>query len=329
MSTAHAELAILGGRPAVPAGSIKNWPPIDDLDRKLVLESLEGDNHAFGPNCAAFEKEFAAWNGNAFAITTNSGTAALHMAVAACGLRRGRPRARHRLLLVLQRHLHPPPQLHPGLRGHRLRHDEHGRRRRSRRPSRRAPRRSSSSTCTAWPWTWTKVLAIARKHGLKVIEDACQAHGATVQRQEGRHVGRLRGVQLQPEQVPLLRRGRHVRHRRRGDLRRRRASSGPSARPARPPESRDYHAYALGWMYRNNDLTAAFGRAQLTRLDEYLAVQRENAALLKKSLRKAQGPDPAGGARRATSTTGTTTRAASTWRPSAGPATRRGSATRS
>src|SRR2546427_7441145 len=33
-------------------------------------------SHAFGPNCAAFEKEFAAWNGNKFAITTNSGTAA-------------------------------------------------------------------------------------------------------------------------------------------------------------------------------------------------------------------------------------------------------------
>ena len=37
------------------------------------------------PNCAALEREFAEWNGNRFAITTNSGTAALHMAVAACG----------------------------------------------------------------------------------------------------------------------------------------------------------------------------------------------------------------------------------------------------
>jgi len=49
------------------------------------LASLESSNHTFGPNCQALEEEFAAWNGNRFAITTNSGTAALHMAVAACG----------------------------------------------------------------------------------------------------------------------------------------------------------------------------------------------------------------------------------------------------
>jgi dTDP-4-amino-4,6-dideoxygalactose transaminase len=56
-----------------------------------------------------------------------------------------------------------------------------------------------------------------------------------------------------------------------------------------PVESRDYHAYALGWMYRNNDLTAAFGRAQLTRLDEYLAIQRENAGVLKGILKDIKG----------------------------------------
>lgn len=43
----------------------------------------------FGPNCVEFEKEFAAWNGNRYAITTNSGTAALHMAIAACGCSEG------------------------------------------------------------------------------------------------------------------------------------------------------------------------------------------------------------------------------------------------
>jgi dTDP-4-amino-4,6-dideoxygalactose transaminase len=37
-------------------------------------------------------------------------------------------------------------------------------------------------------------------------------------------------------------------------------------------------------MYRNNDLSAAFGRAQLTRLDGYLARQRENAAQLAECL---------------------------------------------
>lgn len=47
-----------------------------------------------------------------------------------------------------------------------------------------------------------------------------------------------------------------------------------------PLETRDNHAYALGWMYRGSDLPAAFGRAQLTKLDRYLKVQKEHAALL-------------------------------------------------
>src|ERR1051326_8861100 len=78
-------LAINGGKKAVPDGAIKGWPPISDIDREYVLASLNQWNHAFGPNCTAFEKEFAQWNGNQHAITTNSGTAALHMGVAACG----------------------------------------------------------------------------------------------------------------------------------------------------------------------------------------------------------------------------------------------------
>jgi len=47
-----------------------------------------------------------------------------------------------------------------------------------------------------------------------------------------------------------------------------------------PNKERDYHAYALGWMYRSNDLTAAFGRSQLRKADQYIRRQRESAFLL-------------------------------------------------
>src|SRR5215203_1689674 len=83
------KLAILGGEPVIPQGTVKGWPLVDEVDEQYVLASLRGANHAFGPNCVAFEKEFAEWNGNKYAITTNSGTAALHMAVAAVGCSEG------------------------------------------------------------------------------------------------------------------------------------------------------------------------------------------------------------------------------------------------
>src|SRR5690348_4301297 len=83
--THNSKLAILGGDRAVPPGTLQPWPSIDATDERFVLDSLHGTNHAFGPNCTALEREFAAWNGSRFAVTTNSGTAALHMGVAACG----------------------------------------------------------------------------------------------------------------------------------------------------------------------------------------------------------------------------------------------------
>jgi dTDP-4-amino-4,6-dideoxygalactose transaminase len=133
-----------------------------------------------------------------------------------------------------------------------------------------------------------QVLAIARKHKLKVIEDACQAHGAVF---KGRKVGTFgdcaafsfnqnkclcsgEGGMFVTNDEEILNKARMI------------WSFGETRTPA---ESRDYHAYALGWMYRNNDLTAAFGRAQLTRLTDYIARQRENAAALIESLRGTQG----------------------------------------
>jgi dTDP-4-amino-4,6-dideoxygalactose transaminase len=55
---------------------------------------------------------------------------------------------------------------------------------------------------------------------------------------------------------------------------------------ATPAETRDYHVYSLGWMYRMNDLTAAFGRAQLTRLEMYLEWQERSVPLLTRRLRE-------------------------------------------
>jgi len=80
------KLAIFGGEKTIKEGQIKNWPPIDKIDQEYVMNSLKGETHTFGPNCVEFEKEFARWNGNKYAITTNSGTAALHMCIAGCGL---------------------------------------------------------------------------------------------------------------------------------------------------------------------------------------------------------------------------------------------------
>jgi perosamine synthetase len=271
-------LAIHGGDPAVPPGTIQRWPPIDDIDRQMVLASLEGETHTFGPNCTAFQQEFAAWNGNRYALTTNSGTAALHMGVAACACGAG-----DQIIVpayswsssatcVLQHNCIPvfvdidfdtmnidvdqiEAAITPLTRAIIVVH-LHG-----------------------LPVAMDKVAALAQKHGVRVIEDACQAHGA---RYRGAKVGNWgdcaafslnqnkslcsgEGGMFVTDDPQILETAQTL------------WSFGETRTPL---QSRDYHAYAMGWMYRNNDLTAAFGRAQLTKLDGYLERQKANALRL-------------------------------------------------
>ena len=272
------QLAIRGGSPAIPPGTIEPWPPTDDADRQMVLASLNGDNHAFGPNCAAFQEEFAAWNGNRHALTTNSGTAALHMSLAAadcgCGDEVIVPAYSwsSSATCVMQHNAIPvfadidfdtmnidPDRIEAAIT-----------------PKTRA---LVAVHLHGLPADMDRIMAIADHHGLKVIEDACQAHGA---RLDGRKVGLLghcaafsfnqnkclcsgEGGMFVTDDPEMLRKAQSL------------WSFGESGPPS---AARDYHVYAMGWMYRNNDLSAAWGRAQLRKLDHYLKVQKQNAACL-------------------------------------------------
>ncbi len=282
-----AELALHGGKKAVRDGMMKPWPPIDDVDRKMVLASLESDRHAFGPNCVALEKEFAAWNGNKYAITTNSGTAALHMAVAAVGCGAGD----HVLVSAYSWSSSATCILHHNcipvfvdIDFDTINMDT------SKIEAAITPRTKAIIVVHlhGLAVNMDAVLEIARKHKLKVIEDACQSHGAAFKgkkaglwgdcaafsHNQNKSLSSGEGGMLVTDNEELHQRARML------------WSFGETRTPV---ESRDYHAYALGWMYRNNDLTAAFGRAQLTRLDHYIETQRRNADVLLNQLKAVKG----------------------------------------
>ncbi len=119
------------------------------------------------------------------------------------------------------------------------------------------------------------IMAIARKHNLKVIEDACQAHGATC---NGKKVGTMgdaaafslnqnknlcggEGGFFVTNNQEIFDRGRAV-------------ACFSDMRPA--DAGRDFHDYGLGWMYRTTDLNAAFALSQLRKLDHTNAWAQEN-----------------------------------------------------
>jgi perosamine synthetase len=280
-------LAVRGGEPVIPAGTIRSWPPIDAVDREMVLASLEGDKHTFGPNCTAFQEEFAAWNGNRYAITTNSGTAALHMCVAACGCGAGDQVIvpayswSSSATCILQHNSIP---VFVDIDFDTMNVDV------SKIEAAITPKTKAIMVVHlhGLPVDMAPVVAIARKYGLKVIEDACQAHGATYR---GRKMGTWGDCAAfsfnQNKSLCSGEGGMYVTDDE--DLHRQALTLWSFGETRTPAQSRDYHVYAMGWMYRNNDLTAAFGRAQLRKLDGYLAQQAENAGVLHEALRGTPG----------------------------------------
>lgn len=268
------KLAILGGKPAVGEGVVKPWPPIDKTDEDLVLAALRSHRHQFGPNCVALQEEFAAWNGNRFCITTNSGTAALHMSLVACGVGAGD----HVLVTAYSWSASATCILHHcalpvfvDIDFDTINMDV------EQVEAAITPRTKALIVVHLHGLAvdMDRIMAIARKHNLAVIEDACQSHGALF---KGRKVGTLgdcaafsfsQNKSLCSGEGGLFVTNDPARHEKARQL----WSFGEIKAPG---EQRDYHAHMIGWMYRNSDLPAAFGRAQLKKLDRHLAIQREN-----------------------------------------------------
>jgi Predicted pyridoxal phosphate-dependent enzyme apparently involved in regulation of cell wall biogenesis len=132
------------------------------------------------------------------------------------------------------------------------------------------------------------IMAIAKKHNLYVIEDACQAHGALY---KGRKVGTFghcsafslnqnknfcagEGGLFSTDDSDLLESARAVMNF--GEMR-------------APEAHRDFHSYSMGWMYRTSDLPAAFARAQLSRLTDTNKAAVKNWYALKENLKGIPG----------------------------------------
>ena len=64
-------------------------PPVNDEIKQAVLAAIDSRQYLLGPECKAFEAEFASYIGTKYAILTNSGTAALWLILKALGLKSG------------------------------------------------------------------------------------------------------------------------------------------------------------------------------------------------------------------------------------------------
>jgi dTDP-4-amino-4,6-dideoxygalactose transaminase len=118
--------------------------------------------------------------------------------------------------------------------------------------------------------------AIAAAHGLAVIEDAAQAHGATYHGKQVGSLGRAAAFSLQvTKNLPTCGEG--------GllttddeDLAREVRKIRQFGEVIDPGRDRDYVSYRLGWNHKLNAVQAGFTLSQLDRFDDYEAARKSN-----------------------------------------------------
>ncbi len=172
--------AILGGRPAVtlPPEAAGRWPVITEEDELAVLDILRDGRISKHPVARELEREWAAYVGVRHALTHCNGTAALLAAFHSLDLEPGDeilvPTATFWASVLPMLWVGAVPvfcESEPD----RLGIDPEDMERRI------TPRTRAVVVVHLWgmPSKMTEIRAVARRHGLRIIEDASHAHGAS------------------------------------------------------------------------------------------------------------------------------------------------------
>jgi perosamine synthetase len=287
-------LAIRGGDPVVPAGAIdERWPLVTEDDIAAVVETLRSGKLSWINNTAvpALERAWADYIGSRYCIAINSGTAALHVAVAAAGVEPGDEVLVPALTFLATasaviHHQGLPVFVDVDPRTYTLD------------PAQLEAKITDRTRAVivvhlhGLAADMDPILEIARRRGLRVIEDVAQAPGAYYKGRKTGSIGDMAAYSIMAgKNLPTAGEG--------GlfttddpDLRDRADRVKMFGERVRPDEEREYNAVTMGWNYRFSPILAAFTRSQLERLDGYTASVREGARHLAAEMAKIPGLVP-------------------------------------
>jgi perosamine synthetase len=297
-------LAINGGRATVDTNAHVRWPVIGADSRRAVLGVLDRGilSGQFAPETRGLEREFAEFVGAKYCLATNSGTAALHLALVAAGVRPQDEVIVPALTFVATAlavlHASAVPvfiDVEPATLGMNPALLEGAITPRTRAV---VPVHLHGVPCLLQP-----LLDIAAKRGLLLIEDAAQAHGALYRSRPVGTLGTAGIFSLQSSKSLACGEGGLVITDDEGLFRRAHQLRmfGEDARPEdeasydlRHPldGNRSYDSASPGWNYRTNEMSAALAREQLTQLRHWNENALANAELLNRRLRELPGVTP-------------------------------------
>ncbi|MFX1238979.1 MAG: DegT/DnrJ/EryC1/StrS family aminotransferase [Promethearchaeota archaeon] len=261
-------------------------PIIGEMEKQLVNEVIASGQLAQGPKVKELEEKFAKLCKVKYAIAVNNGTAALHCANYACGIKNGDEVITTPFTFaatansVIMQGARPvfvdinedTYNIDPTMIEEKIT---------------KKTKALLPVDLYGQPVEYDKLLNIAKKYNLKIIDDACQAVNAEY---KGKKIGSIADVTCfsfyatknmisgeggvitsnDEEIVELCRRFRH---------------HGQS-------EKTRYEYYDLGYNYRMMDLQAAIALGQIEKLEEFTQIRRRNANLLTNGLINIKGITP-------------------------------------
>jgi perosamine synthetase len=259
-------------------------PFIGEEEKEAVEEVLKSGVIAQGPKVREFEEALADYCGTKYAVATSSGTTALHLALLATDIGFGDEVITTPFTFIATAnsilYCNAKPvfadidsqtfNIDPGEVKKKITKDT---------------KAVLIVHLYGQPCEMDALIKICEENNLRLIEDACQAHGATI---KGRKVGGFGdcGVfSFYPTKNMTTGEG--------GMLTTDKAEIAEKARLLREHGSKvRYHHQNLGYNYRMTDIAAAIGLAQLNKLESFNRKRIENSRKLTDALREIKGLIP-------------------------------------
>ncbi|MCD6381051.1 MAG: DegT/DnrJ/EryC1/StrS family aminotransferase [Candidatus Odinarchaeota archaeon] len=250
-------------------------PMISEDEKKNVLEVLDSGWLVEGKWCNKLEREFSKFVGSKNAITVSNGTAALHVAMEALGIKPGDEVVTTAFTFIASSNSilfvgGVPIFADISIRSYNIDPED---------VRRRISKKTKAILAVhifGLPADMKTLKEIAEENGLYLIEDCAQAHGAYI---DGKHVGTFgdvgifsfyatknmmsgEGGMIVTESDEIAERCKSIKNHGRG------------------PEG-GYKHYMVGYNYRMTDLHAAIAMAQLKKLPEMLKMRERNARIIR------------------------------------------------
>lgn len=264
----------------VPLGA----PDIGDAEIEAVTSVLRSGRLSLGEERPAFERELAQWVGAGYAHAVSSGTAALHLVVRALGIGHDDEVITTPFSFISSVNCF----LYEGARPVFVDINPDSLTINEARIEAAISKKTRAILATdifGYPADWRFLAELAQHHGLQLIEDAAQALGAEYRGKKLGSQGHPTIFSFYPnKQITTAEGGAVVTNDEQLSHQLKSLSN-----QGRGPDMQDLQPEMLGYNYRMSELSAALGRTQLRRLDQFLVRRREVASWYEKRLRDVDG----------------------------------------